>query len=102
MRILTIFILALLLWSPVAPVWAARGFGATDGTTTTDRIETTFTTLNANTSWSMWFWLNGAGQGVFDRLFDKDGTVNGSRYLYHDNAAAKLGLAVQWTINSGT
>lgn len=93
--------LALLLSLLASPAYAARGFGATDGTATTDKIVTTHTTLNTSTSWCQWIWLTGAGGGGFGRLFDKDSGTTGRRVLFYDNVAGTLQFDAAWTTTIG-
>lgn len=75
----------------------ARGFGSTDGGGTTDKIVTNYTACHTLSTWSLQFWLTGAGGGGLGRLFDKDGTTTGQRVLLYDNAAGLLRFGAAWT-----
>lgn len=76
----------------------ARGFGSTDGAGTTDKIVTNYTACHTLNTWSVQFWLTGAGGGGFGRLFDKGNPLN----LLYDNAAGKISFGRLWTTTSGT
>ena len=97
MKTLLSLLTALLIFMVALPAHAARGFGATDGTATTDKITTGHTTLNTSTSWCAWFWLTGAGGGSFGRIFDKDGGSTGKRVLFYNDVGVKLSLLVNWS-----
>jgi len=80
----------------------SRGFGATLGAGTTDKITTTLTTHATQRSYSLWFWLNGTGGGGLGRLFDKCVATN-SEFLLHNETAIAYervwsGAEAAWTI----
>lgn len=84
-----ILVLALVLSLMTTPAWAARGFGATDGTGASDIITTGLTTEHALVSYSMWIWLTGDGGGSLGRMFDKGSTVTTEgRFLLYSPAAS--------------
>lgn len=97
-----ILILVLLLSLLSTPAYAARGFGTTDGTATTDIITTTATAITSSVSYEAWFWRTGSGGGTFGRIFDKDSLGAGHRRLNDDNAGGLMEFQVTWSLTVGS
>lgn len=91
----------LLVCLAALPSYAARGFGTTDGTATTDKILTGHTTLNTSTSWCQWIWLTGAGGGNSGRIMSKDGLASGRREIRYDDVTPTLDFDVAWSTTNG-
>ncbi len=69
-KLFSLVLLAVLFLA--VPSWAARGFGTTLGSGTTDQILTGLTSNTNQTSWGIWVWQVGTATGVPSKMFNKN------------------------------
>ena len=79
----------------------ARGFYSTDGSSTTDALDTGASVYSTQMSYAFWIWRTGAGGGDLARVFDKDGATTGGRYFYYSGSGAVFGWGIIWTGGGG-
>jgi hypothetical protein len=75
----------------------ARGFGATFGSGSTDRIATSKTDHATQRTWGIWAYRNGLGGGSVGRVWDKGGAE-----ILRVNDASDFRFHRGWSSNAGT
>jgi hypothetical protein len=97
MRYLLLLSLLLSLLRPALSD-AARGFGTTDGSATTDQITLAYTTHPTSWSLSIWFYRTGTGGSDFGRIVGKGNGTAGLRFFENVVGGPNLyNLASPWT-----